>query len=367
MKQITLLALMLGMDVGAFAQTEQEPCCGIVGINPATNTITGWNRTTGRLFQFKVNAADIKTVKLNNTVNATVQLDRITNLNGTARNYTVLKYFAEPVGKPVINNAEPVGVKIKSTTAEPVGKTNINYAEPVGLTNLQIDNAAPCCSVIDIQIDNAEPVGVVTARNKTTGKNIQFKAPALVLKAVNTGDPAYIEPCCNMAIVMVNTGAETQAYGYHMTSEDGNSSSSDKWVITPIATMKGVLGGLDINFPTDVDRDILIYQPADNKFITSVSKNAKSYTIAPGEYRFTITNVPIDKVPIKKGHVTRLKVGYLNIVSEGDWHLYDDIKEKAFTSGNKPKRIALPIGSYQLKLGQEFYPLLIKDGKTVEY
>ena len=344
MKQITLLALMLGMSVGAFAQTELEPCCGIVGINPATNTITSWNKTTGRLFQFKVNATDIKTVKLNSPVNATPQLNRITSLNGAVRNYTIIKTFAEPVGK-----------------------TNINYAEPVGLTNLQINNAEPCCSVIDIQIDNSDPVnGIVTARNKTTGKNIQFKAPALVLKSVNIGDPAYIEPCCNMAIVQVNTGAETQAYGYYLSSGEEENSSSDKWVITPVSTMKGVLGGLDINFP-GVERSIIIRRQDDDKFITSVSRNDKSYTISPGVYRFVLTEVPVDNVPIKKGHVTRLKAGFLNIVSEGDWHLYDDTKEKAFASGNKPKRIALPIGSYQLKLGQEFYPVLIKDGKTAEY
>ena len=142
---------------------------------------------------------------------------------------------------------------------------------------------------------------------------------------------------------------------------------SEKWVITPVKTMKGVLGGLDINFPVDVERNILIYQPADNKFITSVSYNDKIYPIAPGEYRFTITNVPIANVPIKKGHETRLRMGFLNVVSEGVWHVYNDTKEKQYTSGNKPKKIALPVGSYQVKLGLQFYPFVIKDGETVEY
>ena len=142
---------------------------------------------------------------------------------------------------------------------------------------------------------------------------------------------------------------------------------SDKWVITPVITMKGVLGRLDINFPADVERDILIYQPVDNKFITSVSRNDKIYSIAPGEYRFTLTNVPVENVPIQKGHETRIKAGFLNIVSEGDWHLYNEKKEKAFTSGNKPKKLPLPVGSYQLKLGLNFYPFVIKDWETVEY
>ena len=142
---------------------------------------------------------------------------------------------------------------------------------------------------------------------------------------------------------------------------------SYKWAITPVINMKGVLGRLDINFPADVERNILIYQTVDNKFITSVSHNDKIYPIAPGEYRFTLTNVPVENVPIQKGHETRIKAGFLNIVSEGDWHLYNETKEKAFTSGNKPKKLPLPVGSYQLKLGLQFYPLVIKDGETVEY
>ena len=146
-----------------------------------------------------------------------------------------------------------------------------------------------------------------------------------------------------------------------------NANATDKWVITPVATMKGILGALDINFPAGVDRDIWIYQPADNKYVASVSKNAKSFPIAPGEYRFTISEVAIENVPIKKGHVTRLKSGFINIVSEGVWHINDETKEKQHTSGNKPRKVALPVGSYQLNLGGQFYPVIIKDGETVEY
>jgi hypothetical protein len=57
----------------------------------------------------------------------------------------------------------------------------------------------------------------------------------------------------------------------------------------------------------------------------------------------------------------------LNIVSEGDWHIYNETKDKFQTSGNKPKKIALPVGSYQLKLGDQFYPIVMNENETVEY
>lgn len=126
---------------------------------------------------------------------------------------------------------------------------------------------------------------------------------------------------------------------------------SEKWVNTPVPNMKGFLDRLDINFPPDVERNILIYQQADNKFLRSVSRNDKIYTITPVVYRFTLTNIPVENVPIQKIHETRLKAGFLNLVSEGDWHLYDQKTEKAYTSGNKPKKLPLPVGSYQIKQG----------------
>ena len=170
-----------------------------------------------------------------------------------------------------------------------------------------------------------------------------------------------------LLLLLLANGIFVSAIAQTEISKKSNVQVFDKWVITPVSDMKGVLGRLDINFPKDVERNILIYQPTDNKFITSVSYNDKIYTIAPGEYRFTITNVPVEKVPIQKGHETRLKMGFLKVVSEGDWHLFNDTKEKQYTSGNKPKKLPLPVGSYQIKLGLQFYPVVIKDGETVEY
>jgi hypothetical protein len=149
-----------------------------------------------------------------------------------------------------------------------------------------------------------------------------------------------------------------------------NTESSDKWVITPVSTMKGVLGRLDVNFPPDVYWGIQIYKQADNKYewFTSVfSSKSKSYSLAPGVYLFDLMGAQVENVPIQKGHDTRLKAGFLSVVSEGNWHLYNEAKEKIITSGHKPNKIALPVGSYQLSLGGQFYPVVIKDGKTVEY
>src|SRR5687767_9907228 len=127
--------------------------------------------------------------------------------------------------------------------------------------------------------------------------------------------------------------------------------SSEKWVITPVKGMKGTLGRLNPNSPPGPERSVLIYTQADKKFITSTPYNTKFYNLAPGNYRMTLNSVPVENVPIQKGHETRLKAGFLEVINEGDWWLYDETKETYYTSGNKPGKIALPVGKYKLVEG----------------
>ena len=389
MKQIILSLLALPIIIGitggmfnsAFAQTEGEPCCNIIAMDVQKNLVIARDHTTGRLYQFKTDALDMKAIKKGDAVNIDAASKKITGISGAIRNYPVIEpNKAQPVGILAtmrIDNASPINdiVTPKTNTATPISN----------IVSIQLDNAEPITDIVTPKINNAQPVGkptvnnagpingfaIVTAQGKS-GKTFQFKVPAAIAKTLKVGDPAYAEPINDFAIVQSsygNSNGQMNSYGYPATSGEatsGNENATAKWVVTPVATMKGVLGRLNINFPAEVERNILIYQPADDKFITSVSRNDKTYTITPGVYKFTITNVPIDNVPIKKAHETRLKMGYLNVVSEGDWHLYDGTKEKAYTSGNKPQKIALPIGSYQLKLGLEFYPFEIKDTEVVE-
>ena len=69
-------------------------------------------------------------------------------------------------------------------------------------------------------------------------------------------------------LLVLAYGMFVSAFAQPEISKKDTAKVSDKWVITPVINMKGVLGRLDINFPTDVERNILIYQQADNKFIT---------------------------------------------------------------------------------------------------
>lgn len=354
MKKIFLTVPVIMIACTCFAQNPVEPCCAVVGINSANNTIIARNNETGRLFSFKTDAMDIRSIRLKDPVTTSQDMSVITAINGAVR-----KYNSEPVNNIRLNYSEPIN-DIKTNNNPVNGIVRINWAEP-------------CCGII--QIDNQEPCcALVTAKNSTTGETIKFKAPKLVLGPVKMGDPVYSEPCCSMAIVQSSyqsSGNQLNSFGYPIESgsESGNENASAKWVISP-ANMKGVLGRLNTAFPADVEWSVEIRSGGDNKFITSrsgFSKHGPSYDMAPGIYNFQLNTILVENVPVEKGKSTRLKSGVLNIVSEGDWLIYDDTKVKFHTSGNKPKKMALPVGSYQLKLGDQFYPVVIKDNETVEY
>ncbi|HEY0356476.1 MAG TPA: hypothetical protein VGC29_09745 [Flavisolibacter sp.] len=354
MKKKLLTVLMIFISSTLIAQDPAQPCCSVIGIDPGTKTVIARNVKTGRLISFHVSETDIKTVKLKDPVIAGTDLT-VSSINGVVK-----KYKAEPVNVLRVSNAEPVNA---------VNKGKINQAEPAGL--VQVDNQEPCCAVVTI--DNVEPCcSMISAKNKTTGATISFRVPREIAKTVSIGDPAYSEPVNGLVIIQSsyqNNNGELSSYGYPIENSDNGTEekASDKWVISN-ASMKGVLGRLNLDFPKDVEWDVDI-KHTDGKFITNRSSASRhgSYDMAPGHYNFRLNTVTVENVPIEKGKQTRLKAGYLQVVSEGDWDLYDDSKRKFLTSGNKPTKMALPVGSYQLKLGGQFYPVVIKDKETVEY
>jgi hypothetical protein len=450
MKRILLLLMACALFIYTNAQNSISPCCNVISKNIKTNKVVIRDQTTGRLFTFQPNTADMNVIVVGDAVNTDMLLGKITAIRGSARDYKIAEPdrkdpsdilaslqidHSDPVNGIVnvnFDRSEPVNGNVyrsKALNSEPVNTVVSNkvnpiepccsvvdiqvdplepccsivsfknasgavsyfkapkeitntlkvgqpvYSEPVNtirVSNSEQNDIQPCCNVVSVQPDPAQPCcNIVTYKNNSTGALFQFRANKNI-STVKVGEPLYAEPVNGFAIVQSSYGSSNggmNSYGYGATSSgnsSGNNSSSEKWVISPVANMKGALGKLNINYPPDVDRDIEIYQPVDKKFITSVSKNDKQYTMAPGTYRFLITNVPVDDVPIQKGHETRLKIGFLNIVSEGVWDLHTEANDKQYTSGNRPRRIALPIGNYQLRLGTQLFPVTIKDKETVE-
>ncbi len=351
MKKPIFLMLAYGMFASAFAQTEPAaPCCGIISVNATGKFAIARDHTTGRLLQFTPTKVDMTVIKKGDEVSASPKLDKITAINGVPKTYV---------------------------TVRP------NYATPCcGIVSVRLDGAAPCC-------------GMVHLKNNSSGKQYEISVPKEILATLKAGDKVLWDAENQLAIVQSSYGVIgrlTNSYGYAATSPLGEvgdhpnngdlnpdkkmetvTNETDKWVIVADKTIKKGMGRLNLVFADSVIWSVDIYNSS-KKFITNHSimdiRNAsdtrKYYEMTPGIYHFKLNTVMVENVPIEAGKETRLKHGVLDITANELWELRSETK-KFLTSGNKPKKMAIPIGSYHLKLGLEFYTVAIKDRETVEY
>jgi|GEM_PF-6051693 len=132
-----------------------------------------------------------------------------------------------------------------------------------------------------------------------------------------------------------------------------NTSGTEKWTSKTVNGLAKNSGRLNLVFPKDVEWDVDIYTTA-NKFVVNRSSVNKlvSYPLAAGKYNLKLNTVKVDNLLIEAGKETRIKAGILNITIAGPWELRTE-DDKFLTSGNKPKKLALPVGRYVLKEGKD--------------
>lgn len=150
---------------------------------------------------------------------------------------------------------------------------------------------------------------------------------------------------------------------------DSATGSIDKWKTTPNEKIKGEFGRVNMNFPAGVDWSVDFYT-LENNYVTNrsiFSKHKMFHDLTPGNYNITLNHVKIENVPVEKGKEVRLEAGILNIITREPWQLYNESKEKYYTSGIKPVKFALPVGRYILNFEGKDYRVVIKDRATVKF
>ena len=122
-----------------------------------------------------------------------------------------------------------------------------------------------------------------------------------------------------------------------------------QWISQPVKGLGKNMGRLNLDFPAGVEWDVDIYSAA-NKFLINRSSAGKhpSYPLAAGTYNIKLNTVHVNGVIIEEGKDTRLRTGILDIIFEGSWELRTE-NDKFLTSGNKPVKLALPVGRYIFK------------------
>ena len=133
--------------------------------------------------------------------------------------------------------------------------------------------------------------------------------------------------------------------------------------------IKNDMGRVNMKFPPNSEWSINFYT-AEGKFVTnrsSYSKHPALYDLPPGNYNISLNNVLIKNVSIETGKEFVFRFGFLKLLTHEPWHLYTESKEKQLTSGNKPKIMPLPVGSYLLHFEGKNYKIDVRDRMTLKF
>ena len=143
---------------------------------------------------------------------------------------------------------------------------------------------------------------------------------------------------------------------------------TEKWVITPSGA-KGATGTVSITLPEGLEWHLDIKSSEDKALGKWDDRwnNKKTINLIPGKYNILFTYIPLLGVPIQKGMNTRLKAGILNVVTAGQWVIWNEEKTKAHVVYYKPSKIGLPVGKYYLQYNEQYIAIEIKEGEVTEF
>lgn len=289
---------------------------------------------------------------------------------GVTENATIVALVKDTKALAALLNqlaeAEPVGIR---TEAEPVGKPpsrlKAMFAEP--LTGIQFEGIEPINDMVGlVQVDGtgqfllvyhpAEPVG-----RPGPGFGEEVRIGSRISLDLNSGQGfarSLARPDSRYTLRVLRKPAGS------------GRNASDPWEITPNAELRGINGRLITKFPEKTSgtlRIIRVYEPGASKEV-SYAVTGDDQLLPEGEYDVEVMKVRLAKVPIKKGHDTRIKIGAVTFAGGGNSRhsIYDAKGEKELFRMTAYEVMAMPEGKYALKSGSRVIPFEIKDGQVTE-
>ena len=340
------LTFLIGATAGSAQQlpntTSGTPCCGIIGINKTTGIVTATENTTGRAFQFKLPAARITTVAIGDPVSVDMNLGTVTAVKRLAVAPAVM---------------------------------------------MEPEDAVPCCSVIQIEPDASQPCcAIVTAKDNASGAEFEFRVTDANLRnTIKTGDPVFRFADTNDATLRMRTTGTVKWFNDARTRTARSNPSeaeplsafsykvigSEKWKLVPNAALNGAMGRLIVSPPANSSYFVGVFRTGSTES-RAAQYVGTNFMLLPGSYDVKVAhdNSPlrVRGVPIQRGMDTRLAVGQLSLnLPQTQWTVMDEAKEGTVWIGYGQLRLGLPVGTYYVKVNDEFSKVRVRDGQITQF
>lgn len=313
------------------------PCCTIAAINPVRGVVTARDTKTGGTFQFKTEAAPLRTLKVGDPVDIDARAGRVLSVAGVSRTYAVF---------------EPEG-------AEPINE----------VVSIEPDSADRCCAVVG-------------ARNLLTGERFQFSANRQSLTRLRVGDKIALDSTGNYAMVQsaATSGGAKATYSFPVKAIEGTGKGptavakgaaaggedAEYWQISANPTLKGPTGRIVVDYPGTAS--VIFHVLGANQRQLAAWYKQGSGNFMPGTYIVKIWNAAYDGIPVRKNMDTRIKVGVLKLNIQEPYKILDPQGQVMFSGHPKEKNaIVFPVGEYTLQTKTLTERIVIKDREVTEF
>ena len=342
-----------------------EPCCSVIGKDMAKGTVSVRNRFTGLVKQ--ISSAELaRSLKIGDELDADPAMSRIVSIKGVAKTVSLQEPDAvEPCcGVVSIAKDKQIANGLLSGIMTNAGKPYDAVAPFHGVV-IAKDLTSGVLHVLDTSVDGVTPINDIKGQVNPAGPITEMRRTmSKVIDKVKVGDPVWV------------TG------GYGSLRVDGSKyafmlrgaepvGSIKAWVMEPDPKAEGRYGIVRTNWHEKVGsgyQAIKVFLPGKRDADEYSEFFKKEHSVMEGEYDIVINGAQLEKVPVKAGHATRILLGALRSTAKYENQLaIHDSKGRPVAKIQGTETIALPIGTYQMKVGTRMVKVEIKENEVTNF
>lgn len=310
---------------------------------------------TGRVMAFKASAADLGAIKVGDEVKADWKTNKLVSVKGAARTLPLVEPdYGEPCcNVVVVAKDKAIANGLLSGIITGGGKPYDAVAPFYGIV-IAKDLKTGAFHVLDtsVAVEGETPAGA-TSHPMTMSKAID---------EIKVDDPVWIYGKYG---AFKSKGV---LYGFKLR---GAETDGGPWVVEPDPKAVGRYGIIRTNWPEKTGsgyQAIYVYLPGEREKQEYYEFWKKEHSVMEGEYDIKINGMILEKVPIKAGHATRILMGAIHSTAPYATQLtINDTKDRKVMAIQGGETIALPIGTYHLKVGTRTIKVEVKENEVTEF
>jgi hypothetical protein len=356
-------ALALSLAAIGMGARFAVPCCAVIDTDAVKGLVNVRNRFNGRMMQ--INSADLaKTLKVGDELDADVGMTQVVTIKGVAKTVGLQEPDAITPCCAVVSIAKDKQIAngLLSGIITNAGKP-FDAVAPFHGVVIAKDLTTGVLHVLDTSVESASPINDVKAKVDPAEPVGARRTMSKIINEMKVGDPVWVSGKHGMV------RGKGGMYAFQLRGAEGK--DRQPWVMEPDTNAEGRFGIVRTNWHATVSatyQTIYVYLPGERDKSEYSEVFKEEHSVLEGEYDIKINGMMLTKVPVKAGHATRILLGALRSTAPFANQLNIlDSKDREVNAIQGGQTIALPIGTYHLKVGTRTIKVEIKENEVTNF